>query len=184
MRRLFFGLEVPADIKQRLLRVNAPVPGARWQSPEQLHITLLFLGNVEPERVSQACEVVRTLPAEPFDLNVAGLGCFGQPHNPRHLWAGVQPLESIAALHETLKSSLITLGFSPDNHPFCPHITLARFGKQRGSVRALLDSHHDSVFGHSAVTDFVLFESHRGSKGSVYSVVERFPLQPVSWRGE
>lgn len=176
MRRLFFGLQVPAGVRERLLQVSAPVSGARWQSGEQLHITLLFLGNVEPGVADTACEAARDLPVAAFDLEVRGLGCFGQPHSPRHLWAGVQPLDPIAALHDALTARMTDLGFVPDNRAFCPHVTLARFGKQSGSVETLLADYQDVLFGKVAVSEYVLFESHRGEHGSVYSVVDRFPL--------
>lgn len=176
MSRLFFGLEIPTDIKQRLLGVIAPVSGAKWQSPEQLHITLLFLGDVEQGRIVGLCDAVRGLPVEAFELEVTGLGCFGQPRSPRNLWAGVQPPEPVAALHGALKTRMAGLGIAPESRPFRPHITLARFKKQRGSVEALLEDHRDSVFGQFAVSEILLLESNQGPSGSVYSVVERFPL--------
>lgn len=176
MSRLFFGLEIPTDIKQRLLGVIAPVSGAKWQRPEQLHITLLFLGDVEQGRIEGLCDVARDLPVEAFELEVTGLGCFGQPRSPRNLWAGVQPPEPVAALNGALKTRMAGLGITPESRPFRPHITLARFKKQRGSVEALLDDHRDSAFGQFAVSEIVLLESSQGRNGSVYSVVERFPL--------
>ncbi|MCG2581021.1 MAG: RNA 2',3'-cyclic phosphodiesterase [Marinobacter sp.] len=179
MRRLFFGLDLPADIKQRLLGVNAPISGAKWQSLEQLHITLLFLGNVKQDRIAALCDAARNLPVEAFELDVTGLGCFGQPRSPRNLWAGVQPPDPVAALHGALRSRMATLGFAPESRSFRPHITLARFKKQRGSVEGVLDDHGDSAFGHFAVSDVVLFESNQGRGGSIYTVIERFPL-PVA----
>lgn len=176
MRRLFFGLEVPAGIRQRLLQVQAPLSGARWQRDEQLHITLLFLGDVEPGRVPGVCEAARSVPNEPFAIDVLGLDCFGQPHNPHHLWAGVQPLNPVAALHATLVTRMTDLGFIPDNRAFCPHVTLARFGKQPGSVKTLLADYRGVSFGASGVSEFVLFESQRGENGSTYTVIDRFAL--------
>lgn len=176
MHRLFFGLDIPADIKQRLLGVNAPVSGAKWQSSEQLHITLLFLGNVEHGRIAGLCEAARDLPVEAFELDVAGLGCFGQPRSPRNLWAGVQPPEPVAALHDVLRVRMGYLGFAPETRVFHPHITLARFKKQRGSVAQLLEDYDNAAFGHFAVSDIALFESNQASRGSIYTVIERFPL--------
>lgn len=176
MSRLFFGLEVPDEIKQRLLQLQAPVSGARWQTGAQLHITLLFLGSVEQSNAAAVCAAARDLPMCRFELEIAGLGCFGQPHQPRHLWAGVQPLAAISELREALTVRMAALGFTPDARPFCPHVTVSRFGKRPGSVEALLANHHDAVFGHYSVTEFVLFESSPGEHGSAYGVVERFRL--------
>ena len=66
MPRLFFGLEIPAQIKARLLKARAEVSGAKWQSVEQIHITLLFLGDVEEERLLEVCEAARHIPLAPF----------------------------------------------------------------------------------------------------------------------
>ncbi|MCK7551289.1 MULTISPECIES: RNA 2',3'-cyclic phosphodiesterase [Marinobacter] len=176
MHRLFFGLEIPAAIRQRLLQVPTPVAGARWQRDDQFHITLLFLGDVESGRAVNARAAARDLPLEPFELDVHGLGSFGPPHNPRHVWAGVQPLNPIAVMHEALAARITGLGFTPEKRGFRPHVTLARFGKQPGSVAALLDEYQSCSFGSFTVSDFVLFESKRGDQGSVYSVVERFGL--------
>lgn len=176
MQRLFFALEMPEPVRQNLLRIKAPVAGARWQSDAQLHLTLLFLGNVPPETVPDISLALRELSLRQFDLHVCGLGCFGQPDTPRNLWAGVSPEAPLIALQATLKERLDHLGFSFEKRPFRPHITLARFKKQRGSVQSLLTEHGQDDFGVVPVRDFVLLQSTQGSRGSDYTVVERFPL--------
>ena len=177
MPRLFFGLEIPAAIRQNLLRIKAPVDGARWQGADQLHITLLFLGRTEEERIVTLCDAARRIPAEPFELAAVGLGCFGQARSPRNLWAGVQPAAPVAGLHGALKGQMQSLGFFFDSRVFRPHITLARFRRQSGSVERVLADHGESVFGQCPVSQFVLFESKPGASGSVYTALERFPLQ-------
>lgn len=175
MPRLFFGLEIPAHIKARLLKARAEVPGARWQSAEQMHITLLFLGGVEQERLPAVCEAARHIPLAPFELSVTGLGCFGQPCAPRNLWAGVQPAAPVAHLHGEIKSRMEGLGFTGEDRAFRPHITLSRFRRQPGSVEGLLAEYEGMGFGAFHVDQFVLFKSEPGAGGSVYTVVERFP---------
>ncbi|WP_254774406.1 RNA 2',3'-cyclic phosphodiesterase [Marinobacter sp. AC-23] len=124
MRRLFFGLEIPARIKARLLKTTAEMSAAKWQSVEQIHITLLFLGDVEEERLSAVCEAARNIPLAPFELSVTGLGCFGQPCAPRNLWAGVQPTAPVASLHSAIKGQMENLGLTTESRAFRPHITL------------------------------------------------------------
>jgi len=175
MPRLFFGLEIPAHIKARLLKVRAEVPGARWQSAEQMHITLLFLGDVEEERLPAVCEAARHIPMAPFELSVTGLGCFGQPCAPRNLWAGVQPVAPVASLHSVIKGQMESLGFTMESRAFRPHITLSRFRRHPGSVEGLLAEYGGMEFGSFQVEEFVLFESEPGAGGSVYTVIERFP---------
>ena len=177
MPRLFFGLELPPEIKDRLLKVRSVVPGEKWQGAEQLHITLLFLGAVSKEDLEALAGSARSITSQPFLLDVAGVGCFGQPQRPKNLWAGVQPREQVAALNKSLGARMEKFGFGAESRVFRPHITLARFKRQAGSVEPLLVEYGDSRFGQFQVTEFVLFESKPGPAGSVYSVIERFPLQ-------
>ncbi|TYC59264.1 RNA 2',3'-cyclic phosphodiesterase [Marinobacter sp. BW6] len=177
MPRLFFGLEVPSEITDRLLKVRSAVPGAKWQSAGQLHITLLFLGMVSQEDLEALAGSARDIKSEPFLLDVAGVGCFGQSERPKNLWAGVQPEAPVAALNKALGVRMETLGFGAERRVFRPHITLARFKRKAGSVEPLLVEYGDSRFGQFQVTEFVLFESKPGPTGSVYSVIERFPLR-------
>lgn len=176
MPRLFFGLEIPVEIKDRLLNVRAAVSGAKWQSAEQLHLTLLFLGHVNEERIAAVCDEAGQIQMDPFGLEVAGTGCFGQLQRPRNLWAGVQPAAPVAELHETLKVRMDNLGFVTESRAFRPHITLARFKRRPWSVGNLLAQHGQSVFGQFPVNQFALFESRQGPVGSVYTVIERFLL--------
>lgn len=177
MPRLFFGLEVPPETKGRLLQVRSAVSGAKWQTAEQLHITLLFLGRVEENAASAVCESAREILMEPFFLSVAGLNCFGQPRRPRNLWAGVQPVAPVASLYAALQGRMVSLGFATEVRTFRPHITLARFKGQAGSVEGLLAEHGESVFGQFPVKEFALFDSKPGPAGSVYTAIERFPLR-------
>lgn len=175
MRRLFFGLEIPAQIKARLLKARAAVSGAKWQSVEQMHITLLFLGDVEEECLSSVCEVAHHIPLAPFEPSVAGLGSFGQSCAPRNLWAGVEPVAPVASLHSAIKGQMESLGLTTESRAFRSHITLSRFRRQPGSVQSLLAEYEGTVFGSFEVDQFVLFESEQGAAGSVYTVLDRFP---------
>lgn len=174
--RLFFGLELPDPIKQRLLTVQQPVAGARWQRADQLHLTLAFLGSVEAQRLPDVRDAARNLPGEPFDLTVTGIGCFGHPDRPKNLWAGVQPVEQLAELQGELNERLTASGFTREKRTFRPHITLARFSKEAGSVRELLKNRQGLHAGTFRVGEFALFESVIGEQGSVYQIIERFPL--------
>ncbi|WP_375169695.1 RNA 2',3'-cyclic phosphodiesterase [Marinobacter sp.] len=177
MARLFFALDLPARVRRQLLRLQAPVPGARWQNDAQLHLTLLFLGRVTEQAVPEVCAAARDLPVARFDLEVRGLGCFGRPETPRNLWAGVQPTAPVVALNDALRQRLAPLGYELETRPFRPHITLARFRQRRGSVAPVLAEHDQDTFGPVSVDNFVLLESTQGPHGSVYTVVERFGLR-------
>lgn len=174
--RLFFGLEIPEPIKQRLLSIQRPVTGARWQCAEQLHLTLLFLGNVNADQLADVRNAARNLPMERFDASVAGIDCFGRPERPMNLWAGVQPVDRLTALHEVLNQRLALYGLGEEQRRFRPHITLARFRREAGSVLDLLDIHKNFHAGAFPVERFALYQSAQGSNGSVYTVLDRFVL--------
>lgn len=176
MRRVFFGLEIPAEIKDRLLQVRAEVTGASWQSVEQMHLTLLFLGNIEEALLLAAREAARDISLAAFELNIVGLGCFGQPRAPKHLWAGVESEAPVIGLHSAIKNQVERLGIQTERRTFRPHLTLARFNRQPGSVEHLLTEYRETMFGSFQVDEFVLFESQPGPVGSVYRVLERYPL--------
>ena len=176
MRRVFFGLEIPAEIKNRLLQVRAEVAGATWQSVEQMHLTSLFLGNIEEEPLLAVREVARSISLSAFELNIARLGCFGQPHAPQNLWAGVQPEVPVVSLHNLIKNQLEILGIQTEHHVYRPHLTLARFEREPGSIEHLLADYSETIFGTFYMDEFVLFESRQSPVGSVYTVLERYPL--------
>ena len=176
MPKVFFGVEIAPDIKRRLLTVQTPVQCARWQSYEQLHLTLVFLGNVPDEAVTRLFDAANAVSENSFELTVRGLGCFGSPQRPKILWAGVSPETPVANLHRQLQDNLRAAGFSVEHRNFRPHITLSRFGRGAGSVQRFIEATGEEDFGAMTVLAFVLYESTQGPKGSVYTVLKRFPL--------
>lgn len=174
MPRLFFGLEIPPDTRDALLRVQqtqAALAGARWHRDSQLHLTLAFLGEVPEGAVATAVEAGRQVRAEPFSVQVQGLGCFGDPERPGILWAGVAPEAPLTALHHRLTEALAQQGLVLEDRPYRPHITLSRFRRSAGPVTGLLSQYAGTEFGALPVSGMALFLS---SPGSVYSVLERF----------
>ncbi|QBM17794.1 RNA 2',3'-cyclic phosphodiesterase [Marinobacter sp. JH2] len=176
MPKVFFGVEIAPNIKRRLLIEQTPVQCARWQSCEQLHLTLVFLGNVPDEAVTRLFEAADAVSEKSFELTVRGLGCFGSPQRPNILWAGVSPEPPVAKLHRQLLDNLRAKGFNIEHRNFRPHITLSRFGRDAGSVQSLIETTGDADFGTMTVRAFVLYGSTQGPDGSVYTVLKRFPL--------
>lgn len=174
MPRLFVGLELPERIKQQLLAIQRPISGARWQSAEQLHLTLRFLGNVEDPVAALIESTLATLKLHPFALAVKGVDCFGDPQHPRNLWAGVQPESPVKMLHDELNRRFETIGFAPERRPFKPHVTLSRFGRQAGSAEALLAAERELVSPVFVVEQLSLFESHQDHQGARYQVIGRY----------
>jgi len=176
--RVFFGVEIPAEVKKSLLGLKTTINGARWQSRNQLHLTLVFVGSVDDDALATLGYAASLVAMPAFEVEVAGLGAFGRPEHPRNLWAGVSPEAPVAELYRQLASQVAAAGFEIEHRHFRPHVTLARFRKQAASIVSLLEEHEKDRFGVLPVTEFVLFESNPGAGGSVYTVIERFPLLP------
>jgi 2'-5' RNA ligase len=175
---VFLGLTLPEALKDRLLTWTADIAGARWQRRDQLHLTLCFLGDVEPERVPALFRALDGLDAPAFTLEPAGVGCFGDPDKPRNLWVGVRPEEPVRTLHEVLCQRLSLAGFPVVAGHFYPHITLARFGRrQAGPASAFLDQYRDLPAPAFLVDGVRLFLSQPGPEGSRYQQLAVFPLK-------
>ena len=115
-----------ADLQDRLRRSH---PDIKWVAPENIHLTLAFLGDCFPERVRQLGDTLDTavhrLPV--FDCEVAGLGTFGPPRAPRVLWAGFrQGADQLISLQKVVADAIRAFGMTPEDRVFHPHLTLAR----------------------------------------------------------
>lgn len=169
--RLFVGVTLGEQITSRaalvLKRLEVLAPRARWVAPEKLHVTLSFLGEVEPERVPELAEVLRQVGAAhaPLVLSVEGGGSFGSPRQPRVLWAGLAgETEALAALQADTVAALRPLGFRPEERNFIAHLTLARAGQLRGdrALAACVRALEQERWGETRVDRLVLFESVGG----------------------
>lgn len=177
MKRLFVGLELPPTIRQTLLSLQEDIAGARWQSDQQLHMTLCFLGSLDDDLISGIEHAIRGLPLTSFHVRLRGIHCFGSQHQPRTLWAGADPEAPLRQLHAQIRARLDTLGLPPEQQSFQPHITLARFSRgQRGDVTDFLDRSSGFASVAFPVTQVSLFASTPGAGGSSYRVLGRFGL--------
>jgi 2'-5' RNA ligase len=155
------------------------VPDARWQTDNQLHLTLAFLGELErpvAEDVALALGQVRQ-PA--LDLSFGEFGAFDTRQGRLSaLWVGVEPGEAVAALASRVAQAALLAGVAVESRRFVPHITLARFpagGVERASITRFLGHRRPPATGFR-VEAFSLFESFMGTGGSHYRVVQSWPL--------
>ena len=177
MMRLFLGLTLPEDIRARLAGLCGGVPGARWVTPENLHLTLRFIGETEEETARDISAHMARVKELPFDLTCRGVGHFGSGRRIRSLWAGVDPSPPLMALQEKVEVSAQRAGLPPEGRTFTPHIGLARF---KSGTRVRLGDYlsGNALFtaGPFTVDGFALFSSHLGAKGASYAIEEVFPL--------
>lgn len=175
--RLFFAIELPPELKARLGSCQESLkPRAgqlRWSRPEDLHLTLAFLGECPPACLPQLGKLAAGVGAgQPaFGLRSAGLGGFPAPWVARVLWLGLEDSPPLAALDEALRLALSAAGFAFDPKPLSPHLTLARCPHPLD-----IQSWPGPDPAEFAVDGFALFESQSAPGGARYQVLERFRL--------
>ena len=188
--RLFVGVELDEsvraaaaeDARQLRSRIDDGLR-SKWVSPENMHLTVRFIGRVVDQRLPSVLAALEPpLPIPAFDVALGACGAFPPQGPPRVLWIGLnEGLPSLRAMHEEFNRRLLPLGFEPEQRPFSAHLTLARIkDAQRGSggvIREAIREVH-SVAGGCRVTEAVVFESRTSPKGSTYTALLRIPLRP------
>ncbi len=176
--RLFVGLALPPPLRAALHGLQGGLRGARWVAPENLHLSLRFVGEVDRRQANDLAEELAFVRAAPFGLRLAGAGVFGSGRRPRVLWAGVAAEPALAALKRQVDAACTRAGFGPDERRFTPHITLARVkGGAPGAAERRASGLAGAVSGEFAVDAFVLFESHLRAEGAQYSCAAQYALE-------
>lgn len=175
--RLFVAVGVPDDVAEGLLRLQGGVPGARWQSREQLHLTLRFIGETGGARAGDIDDALAVIDAPAFTLELHAVGSFGG-RDPRQLWAGVRPNEALVHLQRKIETVLQRVGLAPEQRKFAPHVTLARLkASPRPKVTEYLTAHALYASPPFAVNAFELYSSTLTPKGGLYRVERSYPLR-------
>ena len=172
MIRLFAAIGIPEQIRQRLMLLQGGVPGARWSAPENLHITLRFIGDVDHVTASDVDALLEALQVPGFDLTLKGVGVFGGKA-PHSLWIGVAPCEPLMRLAAKIENLLQRMGLEADTRKFTPHVTIAYLkDATRPRLTGFIGDHGAFDSGAFAVRSFGLYSSHPSAHGSQY-VLER-----------
>ena len=176
MHRLFVAIRPPDRVRDALLDLMGGISGARWQSDEQLHLTLRFVGEVDRHAAEDIHAALGAIHHPPFDLAMSGLGMFDRRGAPATVWAGVSPPEPVHALHKKVDQAIARVGIEPDRRAFHPHITLARLGRGAGRPDDFL-ARSGTVNGERfRVAAFSLYESRLTPDGAIHTELERYPL--------
>ena len=176
MHRLFVAIRPPEGIRSQLLDLMEGVQGARWQDEDQLHLTLLFIGEVERPVAEDIAAALGTVRHPRFGLALDGIGTFERRRQPVTLWAGVTPHDELKALQKKVAQACLRAGIEPDRRAYAPHITLARLGRTTGPIAPLVESAGGLSSALFPVEDFRLYESDLTPQGAVHTVVERYLL--------
>ncbi|MDH4202425.1 MAG: RNA 2',3'-cyclic phosphodiesterase [Phycisphaerae bacterium] len=185
--RLFVAVDINSQVRDRIEQVQRQLKrdmagsdrGVKWVRPEQIHLTLKFLGEVPDRAITQVCDVVTRTAArhDRFEMQVQGLGVFGNP--ARVVWAGVEPCPALMTLQAELESEFETIGWDKEGRAFAGHLTLCRVKNAAAGrkIAQAVETVKDEIFGSVWVDQAVLYESRLSSDGPEYSAVCTAPLK-------
>ena len=175
--RLFVGIPLPDDIRDRLGGLSGGLPGARLVRPENLHISLRFIGEVAGGDEIDIDRALQAVGGEAFKLTLAGVGCFDRRGRVHAVWAGIEKPEALTRLQGMVAAALVRSGIEPEHRNYKPHVTLARMknGVPREVVQ-YLEVQNKFTAGPFEVGRFTLFQSHLGREGPHYQGLADYPL--------
>lgn len=178
MIRAFVAIAPPEEVRARLVLLQHLLPLPRRQEPEDLHLTLAFLGE-QPDRVLEAVhDGLEALRAEPFPLMLSGVGIFGGA-KPRVVWAGVEDSEALRRVQAKAARVAVQAGVTLPKG-FTPHVTLGRCGAMEEAARLRLEAAVVAEQGFRAgpwmVSEIGLYASHPGGAGPRYELLTSYPL--------
>jgi RNA 2',3'-cyclic 3'-phosphodiesterase len=187
MTRTFIAVALSPEAREALRREIASLAGAlpsvRWVNVTSLHLTLAFLGDLEDERLAAAYEATQAAARQgaPFQLAFDRLGIFGPAHAPRVIWAGVSgDVASLRRVQGALAGDLDQRGFPPQEHPFSPHLTLARIKDRLPTPEGTaLQQRANTPLTHTAtwtVTTLDVMKSEVARPAARYTTLASYPL--------
>jgi RNA 2',3'-cyclic 3'-phosphodiesterase len=182
MPRLFTALEIPLRVGQSLAMLRGGLPGARWVDPENYHLTLRFIGDIDDALARDIAGLLGRVQRAPFELRLDGLASFGG-RKPRAVVAAATPAAPLIELQAEHERLLQRLGLEPDGRKYTPHVTLARL--RESSSRQVADylsarAHYRSPS--FSISRFVLFSSRSSVGGGPYVVEAAYPLNAPVFR--
>ncbi len=193
--RIFVALDIDAAIRQRIQRfmegVSGFAPDARWVRPDSLHVTLKFIGEKPQEAVEGIKRALSGIRTGPVEMSFRGYGFFPTAKAARVFWIGMESGPQLSALAKAIDPSLKALGIPQEEHPFTPHLTLARGGGRSGAphrkkgdapnknfhrLQEKLAALPTPDFGTMAAHEFFLYQSQLSQGGSRYTKIASFAL--------
>jgi 2'-5' RNA ligase len=185
--RTFICIEIPDAVKAGIAAVQKELKGidaeVSWVKPDNVHLTLKFLGDVARTRIGEVRQAVERAArvTGPFEFSASGTGCFPSPRSPRVLWVGLAAVpEELRRLHAALEDELARVRFKRETKRFAPHLTIGRVRSPRNAGlvgERLLD------VGFEAVTvpaqEVVIMRSELKPTGSIYTPQAAIPLAAI-----
>lgn len=186
--RLFVALEVPEvprrEVRRRLSTVRDRLPQARWVDPDNLHATLLFLGEVDPSRMPALAArlAAACAPFPPLDLRLHGSGTFPPGRPARVAWIGLDAPAELLDLQRAVESAAVeVLGIEPEGRDYRPHVTLARCPDpwRRDAIEKFTHTFGGEIGPPFVAEGGVLMESRLGPSGARHRRMQELPFAGV-----
>ena len=181
--RLFVALEIPSEVRENLAdllkSLRAVSPQTRFVRPENLHVTLKFIGEVPEAKLAAIRGALAGVRSEQaITLDFRGLGFFSNEKHPRVFWIGITASPNLKPLVTDIEIAAETVGIAREQREFSPHLTLARFESARlqERLRGAIQENVTRHFGSLRTNRFHLIESKLKSSGAEYTTVESFPF--------
>jgi 2'-5' RNA ligase len=178
--RLFVALDLPDDVKRSLEPLAKGLGDVRWSTPDQQHLTLRFLGEVNNGTMHDVVDALATVPALPFELRLKGLGHFPPRGEPQVLWVGVDRSEELKSLKRRIDRALAEVGMPPESRKFAPHVTIARIRAPLSPTRLGTYLMRHSLYCSAAfpISSFHLYSSWLRPDGAEHQLEASYELVP------
>ena len=175
MPRLFTALEIPFEIGQSLALLRGGLPGARWVAPENYHLTLRFIGDIDDTLAEEIADLLDKVERPAFDLQIDGLDSFGG-NKPRAVVAAVPAVTHLVELQADHERIMQRIGLQPERK-YKPHVTLARLRDTSSrQVAEFLSTRQPFRSSSFPVSRFVLYSSRSSVGGGPYVIEAEYPL--------
>lgn len=182
--RCFIAIELPHELRERIGNALAPIAQARevkWVRPENIHITLKFLGSVPEQKIEDITAGIRRAAKDSgqITVRVRGAGAFPNTRRPSVLWLGLDASGALIELHARLEREMEQLGFSPEGREFSAHLTVGRVRKgSRATKRTMagFEALEGEEFGSFVAASIALIKSELRPKGPKYTVIHSSKL--------
>ena len=180
MIRVFVAVDLSSGVQKEIAvqqqYLKKILPPMNWVRPESIHLTLKFLGSIEPSRISQLLSVLEPIGKRQhrFSINVQSLGVFPHVKHPRIFWLGIKgKTQALQELVLEIEAVLDPLGSPPEEKAYQPHLTLARIKRENAIIGAAIEKskilQDNHQIGTLAIDKFILFQSNRDSFGATYT---------------
>jgi len=169
MLRLFVALALPALLKTQLGAMAGGIPGAKWVPPENYHLTLRFIGEIEHWQAEEVDHALAAIRAPRFELALGGIGTFEKAGRIQSLHVAAERTEALTRLQGKVETALQRIGLEPERRRFAPHVTLARTDKAE-THKLISFVQTNSLFRAPPVPveHFTLFSSYLGKEAAHY----------------